>query len=528
MIETRNATVALSGTEKAVEFAAAYNYFYVKNDSSDTVYVSMSPNITAGADGVFAVDAGSSCGTAHGYPATKLYLLGTGSMQVCGTGSADNPFKSASRGGDGKNADKASSYALNNAADYPLMALSLYGKSVQDGTPAPDAPVDIVSVGDSGSVEIKTCGKNLVYHNVNNTNFDGLSVRSNADGSLTVNGTVANGNYEILLNKVYLVKGHKYYIGLKTDKSGGGSAFANIAFCLQVRGGSYNWARLGEAAIFVWSSDTGFYNLRFSTTMTGTGIAVNNMTVYPVFMDNDISDKSFEPYIGSAAAITSSLPLCGIPVASGGNYTDANGQMWCCDELVYNADGTGKIIKHVGKIVFSGGDAEQWIQPNINAEFTNDFRIQLKLQNTLAAKLSTIKTELICSRLPFNYSIWSSDILGCHIAQNGDFVLRMPSSAVGGTDAAAFKTWLASNPITLFYQLAEPQEVSLTTAEMSALRSLQTFEGLTNISNSAGAEMSVKYCTNKALAEYVKPLINGLQAQIDTLSAAILSLGGNV
>ena len=99
MIETRNATVALSGTEKAVEFAAAYNYFYIKNDSPDTVYVSMSPNITAGADGVFAVDAGGSCGTAHGYPANKLYLLGTGSVQVCGTGSADNPFKSASRGG---------------------------------------------------------------------------------------------------------------------------------------------------------------------------------------------------------------------------------------------------------------------------------------------------------------------------------------------------------------------------------------------------------------------------------------------
>ena len=99
MIETRNATVALSGTEKAVEFAAAYNYFYIKNDSPDTVYVSMSPNITAGADGVFAVDTGGSCGTAHGYPATKLYLLGTGSVQVCGTGSADNPYESAARSG---------------------------------------------------------------------------------------------------------------------------------------------------------------------------------------------------------------------------------------------------------------------------------------------------------------------------------------------------------------------------------------------------------------------------------------------
>jgi hypothetical protein len=289
-----------------------------------------------------------------------------------------------------------------------------------------------------------------------------------------------------------------------------------------------------------WSTDNGTTWRDSSITMAKYTVIVQsayNRFMYRCVVTNgsatEISNTIRLYVVSDSCDITKliidlSESLCGIPVASGGNYTDSTGQMQCCDELVYNADGTGKIIKHVGKIVFNGGDSEQWIQPNINAEFTNDFRIQHKLQNTLAAKLSTIKTELICSRLPFNYSIWSSDILGCHIAQNGDFVLRMPSSAVGGTDAAAFKTWLASNPLTIIYQLAEPQEINLTTAEMSALRSLQTFEGVTNISNSADAEMSVKYCTNKALAEYVKPLIIGLQAQIDTLSAAILSLGGNV
>lgn len=494
MIETRNATVALSGTEKAVEFAAAYNYFYIKNDSSDTVYVSMSPNITAGADGVFAVDAGGSCGTAHGYPANKLYLLGTGSVQVCGTGSADNPFKSALRGGDGKNADKASSYALNNAADYPLMALSLYGKSAQDSTPAPDAPVDIISIGDS-SFDIISKGT---------ADFSMICFRGRSGNIITQQPVSMAGKVGDTLTAEVKTTGSNLTYQWQWSADNGATWHDSSA-------------TTAKYTVIVQNAYNGFMYKCIVTNGSATEIS-NTIRLYVVSDTCNISKST----------IALSESLCGIPVASGGNYTDSTGQMWVCDELVYNADGTGKIIKHVEKIVFSGGDAEQWIQPNINAEFTNDFRIQLKLQNTLAAKLSTIKTELICSRLPFNYSIWSSDILGCHIAQNGDFVLRMPSSAVGGTDAAAFKTWLASNQITLFYQLAEPQEVSLTTAEMSALRSLQTFEGLTNISNSADAEMSVKYCTNKTLAEYVKPLINGLQAQIDTLSAAILSLGGNV
>ena len=420
MIETRNATATLSGTEKAVEFATAYNYFYVKNDSPDTVYVSMSPNITAGADGVFAVDAGGSCGTAHGYPATKLYLLGTGSVQVCGTGSADNPFKPASRGGDGKNADKASSYALNGAADYPLMALSIYGKSAQNGTPAPDAPVDIVSVGDS-SFDIISKGT---------ADFSMICFRGKS-GNIIIQQPVS------MVGKI----GDILTAEVKTTGS-------NL---------TYQWQ---------WSADNGTtwrdsviktatyrvtvlngYNGYLYRCVVTNGSATEISNIIKLYVVSDSCDIT-------KLIIDLSESLCGIPVASGGNYTDANGQMWVCDELVYNADGTGKIIKRTAKIDSYSGES----------------------------------------------------ILTTYISSTGEL----------------------TTGATIIYQLAEPQEVSLTTAEMSALRSLQTFEGLTNISNSADAEMAVKYCTNKTLAEYVKPLIIGLQAQIDTLSAAILSLGGNV
>ena len=316
MIETRNATVALSGTEKAVEFAAAYNYFYIKNDSPDTVYVSMSPNITAGADGVFAVDAGGSCGTAHGYPATKLYLLGTGSVQVCGTGSADNPFKPASRGGDGKNADKASSYALNGSANYPLMLLSLYGKSVQDGTPAPDAPVDIISIGDSS--------------------FDIIS-KGTADFSMICfrgrSGNIITQQPVSMAGKV----GDTLTAEVKTTGS-------NL---------TYQWQ---------WSADNGAtWHDSSATTAKYTVIVQNayNGIMYKCIVTNSSATEisnTIRLYVVSdtcnisKSTIALSESLCGIPIASGGNYTDSTGQTWCCDELVYNADGTGKIIKRTAKI----------------------------------------------------------------------------------------------------------------------------------------------------------------------------------
>lgn len=44
--------------------------------------------------------------------------------------------------------------AVDDAFSAPLCGLTVYGKSTQDGTPTPDAPVPIVSAGDSGSVAV--------------------------------------------------------------------------------------------------------------------------------------------------------------------------------------------------------------------------------------------------------------------------------------------------------------------------------------------------------------------------------------
>lgn len=56
--------------------------------------------------------------------------------------------------------------SVDDAFSAPLCGLTVYGKSTQDGTPTPDAPVPIVSAGDGGTIAVKVTGKNRIPPNL--------------------------------------------------------------------------------------------------------------------------------------------------------------------------------------------------------------------------------------------------------------------------------------------------------------------------------------------------------------------------
>ena len=93
----QDCTVELDGTECAVVFSSNYKCFTVQNETADDIYISVSPNISAGKDGVRRIGAGASGAIAHGAKNT-LYILGSGSVQVtaAGGGEADAYTKSES------------------------------------------------------------------------------------------------------------------------------------------------------------------------------------------------------------------------------------------------------------------------------------------------------------------------------------------------------------------------------------------------------------------------------------------------
>lgn len=71
---------------------------------------------------------------------------------------------------------------------------SMSGKTVQDGTPTPDVPVSIVSVGKDGTIEIKVTGKNLIpfpYPAIsgNKGTKNGITWEVLADGGIKLQGT---------------------------------------------------------------------------------------------------------------------------------------------------------------------------------------------------------------------------------------------------------------------------------------------------------------------------------------------------
>lgn len=105
-IMASEATVALSGAVAAVNFAAAYSYFAVRNDGDGVVYASTSNALcTAGADGVLSIPAGGSVviSAAIGRAVADgsvLYLNGSGSVSVVGQYDRINPFKANEKGGE--------------------------------------------------------------------------------------------------------------------------------------------------------------------------------------------------------------------------------------------------------------------------------------------------------------------------------------------------------------------------------------------------------------------------------------------
>ena len=381
--------------------------------------------------------------------------------------------------GDIKSKNGESSYTITDAVDFPVLGLNLYGKSVQDGTPTPETPVDIVSVGDNGFDIISK----------NDTHFNLLSVRDNGGDIITKQPvSVVGKNGETKQFIVYASGSGLTYQWWQNVNSGNGWVIMNT-----------EGARQPIFTIPVAAFRNGYKYRCVVTDSNGNSETSNEVTLYVVSDDCEIKTASIAKDV---------LPLCGIPVESGGNYTDSNGQQWICDELVYNADGSGKIIKKTAKIIFNG--SENWDKSGIT-----------EIDRYILRNISTIKGARITTGLCNAYIV---DVSETHSTELGKILLyptyydqiSVNFAEYGTSTPETFKDYLKNNPIVLCTDLIEPQEIELTSAEMAALRQLMTYSGTTNVSNSDNAEMDIKYCINQVMADYY-PIFAGQGADVQPL-----------
>lgn len=200
--------------------------------------------------------------------------------------------------------------SCNDAYSAPLCGLTVYGKSTQDGTPTPDAPVPIVSAGDSGSVAVKVTGKNLFYEQ----EFQEYFINSAAN---TVG--LATGNVSCVLQ---VITGAKYYV----TRSKIGTKFRVAVVDKLPTLGNLVTPSSGIKA-------DSKRQIEISATSKYMVIQCEDEAAFSELMVSLDSSTTYSPYREQLLTLPTPNGLPGIPVTSGGNYTDGNGQQWVCDEV---------------------------------------------------------------------------------------------------------------------------------------------------------------------------------------------------
>lgn len=193
--------------------------------------------------------------------------------------------------------------------------------------------------------------------------------------------------------------------------------------------------------------------------------------------------------------------LPGIPVKSGGNYTDSKGQQWVCDEVDF---ARGKWVQRIQKFVFS---ESEYSQKESNGYGFKVFISGEGTQNAISEFGKIINVGI------GNYGEIRIQDSGWTILFDPDFTHWV--------DVAAFKKW-AADRLTIYYALAAPIEHDLTPDLIAKFEQLHTYYPTTNIFASDNAGVDVQYLADTKL--YIDSKLQSLVAQYHANQAAMLSL----
>lgn len=364
---------------------------------------------------------------------------------------------------------KGSIASVPDASNAPFESLTIYGKSIQDGTPTPSAPIDIVTAGSDGSIKLTKCGKNLFDITAKTQTLNGVTFSVNADKTITVNGTATAKTY-FEVGILYCDNTEDYIF---SGCPSGGSA-SSYSLIIQQRKGSTNTMtqyEIGTGANNASGHNTDNFRLLICI---ASGTTVSNLVFKPMVRLYSETDSTYEPYTGTTINFSTPNGL-----ASVGDV---------CDTLELRADGTGELTKRLKALILNG--SEIWYSgasPNVYTMTLTD------VFNTNVG---------VCSHFDFaSVPPTSENRKGkCYIQKTANgtcyFYVGYDDGA-GGVDN--FKTWLGSNPITLICELATPIVTELSAEEVSAFLALTSNKGITNVFTDDIAEVGIEYVADAKL-----------------------------
>lgn len=354
--------------------------------------------------------------------------------------------------------------AVDDAFSAPLCGLTVYGKSTQDGTPTPDAPVPIVSAGDGGSVAVKVTGNNLLNIPDGSVTARGVTVTAK-DGLISISGTATSSGYANLVIPPFIISG---VVILSSSIASPRAKLVSATWRVVL---SQNTAdKMSDMATrIVFVVDQGqTYNI--------TGIKVQ--------LELGTTATAYSPYREQLLTLPTPNGLPGIPVTSGGNYTDSTGQQWVCDEVDLERGVKVQRVKilDIDNTRPNGSVGSYW--------YVSIYLYDSSLNSTG----SHAHKAIMCQKFPVVSQLDETKYSYPIVAPYGhtsalELRFRAPESLYA--TIKDFQQTIVGTKA--YYPLATPIETPLTSAEIAAYKALTAYGHDTVLQASDGAGIKLDY-----------------------------------
>jgi hypothetical protein len=211
---------------------------------------------------------------------------------------------------------------------------------------------------------------------------------------------------------------------------------------------------------------------------------VFNATVSNIMFEEGEVASEYETYNCKTLALSTPNGLPAIPVSSGGNYTDSDGQQYICNEVDFAKK------KYIQRVEETFLNSETSIL-SLRGEMDGTVYVITKDNNRYIPK-----TNLLCDKLPMKNTIYSAAVEGIRVegTENSFGIrFRIKNERLKSVDVAGVKEFLTNNPMRVLAPLVEPIETPLTDEEIEAFNALFSNKPNTTILNDSNAFMRVKY-----------------------------------
>jgi hypothetical protein len=350
-------------------------------------------------------------------------------------------------------------------------------------SPSPEYPQEIESAGKSGKIGVTVTGTNLLPFEVGQkgNGFEAFAdgVQIDTDRNVDI---YAVGRNDSLVESGYdefaLMTAGKYYIYSDTR-----DVYLYVVVWRKGRNVVLGSSNEGVARqIEIMDGDK--FRIFFRTAAAFKGKVKAMITRIPM------NATSYEPYKpAQKLIIPTPNGLPGIPVSSDGNYTDADGRQWVCDEVDFKK---GVYVQRIGKRTITSKDV--FHKSGMSTDDVNYFSLgNFSLHIGTIGEKDVLMSNCFVAGINHGFGAWGKIFLSSAF----DDKLYFSVEAQKYPDEETFKQWAVENGLMFLYQLVDIIETPLAAEELSAYKTLCTYSPTTTVINDAEAGMSVGYAKMK-------------------------------